>query len=189
MANGRKPRVDDRTMACGGGTRQSTHPVNDSATDAPEPFVAAMMRLHEDLDRRFFLHQQALLDRDFLRATAALEAFAACLFDHMHDEETLVLPRYRALGGDATDAPVRLFLGEHAKMREFLADFGLRLAALREKPDDRLLLELFDREATYKNLTYHHDSRERHGLYPFLASRLSAAEGAKLLAARKWTGG
>lgn len=148
-----------------------------------------MMALHDELAQSFFAHQCALLDRDFVRAAAALACHHERLLAHMDDEERLVLPPYRELGGDATDAPVRLFLGEHGKLREFAADFVARVEALRAAPDDRRLLELFDRQATYKNLMLHHDLRERNMLYPFLATRLSANEQEHLLEARRWSGG
>ncbi|MCU0865653.1 MAG: hemerythrin domain-containing protein [Planctomycetes bacterium] len=148
----------------------------------------AMMGLHDDLAARFFVHQRALLDRDYATAAAELQRYRSALFAHAADEERLVLPRYEQLGG-APDAPVRLFLGEHENLRRFVDEFVQRTAALCERPDDRVLLELLDRQATFKNLVLHHDLRERNVLYPFLAARLSAAEQGKLLAARKWSSG
>lgn len=147
-----------------------------------------MMGLHTELDRRFFVHQQALLDRDFVLATARLDAFLEVLLQHLADEEDLVLPKYEARGGDATDAPLRLFLGEHARIRDFLADFARRLERLRDRPDDRALLVLLDKEASFKNLLLHHDLRERNVLYPFLTARLSEAEQTALLADLRWPG-
>ena len=144
----------------------------------------AMMGVHDALAQRFFAHQQALLDRDFARAARELAAYRETLFAHAHDEEQFVLPRYLELGGDATDAPVKLFLGEHKNLRAFVDEFVRRVAALQAAPDDRALLELFDREATFKNLMLHHDLREKNMLYPFLAKHLSAAEQAAVLAAR-----
>ncbi len=147
-----------------------------------------MMGLHDVLAQRFFAHQQALLDRDFARAAAHLAAYREGLLAHMHDEENVVLPAYRECGGDATNAPLRLFFGEHANMREFVADFAQRTAALTRTPDDRTLLDLLDREATYKNLVLHHDLRERNALYPFLLQRLDGAAQARLGARIHWCG-
>lgn len=148
---------------------------------------AAMMGLHDRLAEHFFAHQRALLDRDFATAAALLHDYRRELFAHADDEERLVLPRYEQLGGDP-DAPVRLFLGEHKNLRLFVDEFVLRTAALRERPDDRLLLELFDRQATFKNLVLHHDLRERNVLYPFLQARLAVAEQEAILAGRSWRG-
>ena len=142
-----------------------------------------MMAVHDELELRFFAHQQALLDRDFARAAQQLAGYRDVLFEHAAAEEAVILPRYQALGGDATDAPLKLFLGEHKNLRAFVDDFGRRVEALRAHPDDRALLELFDRQATYKNLMLHHDLREKNMLYPFLSSRLPAAEQHALLAA------
>jgi hemerythrin-like domain-containing protein len=153
-----------------------------------EPFVQRMMGLHDDLAQRFFAHQRSLLDRDFVRAWSFLAGYRERLLWHIQDEESLVLPRYRVAGGDETDAPVRLFLGEHQKMREFVADCEQRVKRLVERPDDRLLLELFDREATYKNLVMHHDLRERNALYPFVAGKVGAEELQGILAQLRWSG-
>jgi hemerythrin-like domain-containing protein len=141
-----------------------------------------MMAVHAELDERYFAHQVALLDRDFPRALQRLRHYRELLLIHMADEEQHVLPHYRDLGGDATNAPVKLFLGEHARMREFVADAERRCEALCERADDRALLELLDREATYKNLVLHHDLRERNALYPFLGAQLDAAAQRALLA-------
>jgi hemerythrin-like domain-containing protein len=148
---------------------------------------AAMMGLHDHLAERFFAHQRALLDRDFAGAAARLQEYRRELFAHADDEERLVLPRYEQLGGDP-DAPVRLFLGEHQKLRASVDEFVQRITTLCERPDDRALLELLDRQATYKNLMLHHDLRERNVLYPFLRARLPAAVQATILAERSWAG-
>lgn len=160
-----------------------------SSERADDPHLAErMMGLHTQLDERFFAHQTALLDRDFARAQRLLTEYRERLFAHMQDEEALVLPRYEAAGGDEGDAPVRLFLGEHKNLRLFVDDFGVRIARLVERPDDRALLELFDRQATFKNLLLHHDLRERNVLYPTLALRLPPAEQERVLAALRWSG-
>jgi hemerythrin-like domain-containing protein len=158
------------------------------ATDNEESFAQRMRGLHDDLAERYFAHQRSLLDRDFVRAASHLAGYRERLLWHMQDEEAFVLPRYRQAGGDETDAPVRLFLGEHQKMREFVADCEQRVQRLVERPDDRLLLELFDREATYKNLVMHHDLRERNALYPFVAAKVSPKELQAILVQLRWSG-
>ena len=152
------------------------------------PLADAMMGLHDELAARFHAHQVALLDRDFVRAGRELAEYRERLFVHMVDEEERVLPHYRDLGGDATDAPVKLFLGEHARMREFVLDCQRRCEALVERSDDHELLALFDREATYKNLVLHHDLRERNALYPFLGARIAAPVQRDLFASMRWRG-
>ncbi|MCA8963633.1 MAG: hemerythrin domain-containing protein [Planctomycetes bacterium] len=152
------------------------------------PLQDGMMGLHAQLEQRFHAHQVALLDRDFERAGSELDAYRERLFAHMIDEEERVLPHYRDLGGDATDAPVRLFTGEHARMREFVLDCLQRTRGLAARPDDRDLLALFDREATYKNLVLHHDLRERNVLYPFLGARIAEPAQRELFASMRWRG-
>jgi hemerythrin-like domain-containing protein len=137
---------------------------------------AAMMGVHERLDAMFAAQQRALLDRDFVRAGAWLDRYRTQLLLHMDDEERHVLPLYAARGGDASDAPVKMFLGEHARMREFVARSVAAIAALQQQPDDAALLALFDQQATYKNLLLHHDLRERNALYPRVEQWASPAE-------------
>jgi hemerythrin-like domain-containing protein len=158
------------------------------SANARQDFAERMMALHGDLEQRFFAHQKALLHRDFARAAEAIAEYRARLLDHIQDEEEFALPRYAAAGGDKTDAPTKLFLGEHEKMRAFIAECDDRTQALIRDPDDRRLLELFDREATYKNLVLHHDLRERNHLYPFMAKKLTAEEQEQVLAALRWSG-
>lgn len=139
-----------------------------------------MMGLHEKLDAQFARHQRALLDRDYVRAASWLGSYREQLAVHMQDEERYVLPLYQNHGGDASDAPAKLFLGEHARMREFLEKIGDATAALANQPDDDKLLVLLDLEATYKNLLLHHDLRERNALYPRLEEWVSADELARV---------
>lgn len=142
-----------------------------------------MLSLHARLDALFASHQRALLDRDFVRAGARLDSYRELLWLHMQDEEQHVLPLYAARGGDASDAPGRLFLGEHARMREFVERSAAATAQLMQQPDDAALLALFDQQATYKNLLLHHDLRERNALYPRFEQWASAAEQAAIAAA------
>jgi hypothetical protein len=142
----------------------------------------ALMAVHQQLDDVFHRHQCALLDRDPLRATGLLDEYSTMLLAHIDDEERFILPIYGLHGGDATDAPLRLFLGEHQNLRRFLTEFAERLHAWANLPNDRALLELLDRQATFKNLLLHHDLRERNMLYPHLSRCLPAAEQLHLLA-------
>jgi len=151
-------------------------------SDPSQLLELTLMAVHQQLDQIFFRHQCALLDRDAPRASHCLAEYSAMLLAHIDEEERFILPCYAAHGGDATDAPVRLFQGEHHNLRRFLMDFAERLRVWSQSPDDRLLLELFDRQATFKNLLLHHDLRERNMLYPHLSRSLSATEQQCLLA-------
>ena len=84
-----------------------------------------MMGLHDDLAQRFFLHQQALLDRDFVRAALHLAGYRERLLWHMQDEEGFVLPRYVLAGGDETEDPGRADHPDYAVARRlFGGQFG-----------------------------------------------------------------
>lgn len=141
-----------------------------------------LMAVHQQLDDVFYRHQCALLDRDAHQASRWLAEYSAGLLTHIDEEERYILPRYEQHGGDATDAPLRLFLGEHQNLRRFLVEFADRLRGWTQAAGDRALLDLLDRQATFKNLLLHHDLRERNMLYPHLSRCLSAAEQQQLLA-------
>jgi hemerythrin-like domain-containing protein len=147
----------------------------------PQSLEGTLMAVHQQLDDIFFRHQCALLDRDSHRASRLLSDYSEGLLAHINEEERYILPRYQQHGGDATDAPLRLFHGEHQNLRHFLAEFAERLHGWTQSSADRALLELLDREATFKNLLVHHDLRERNMLYPHLGRCLSAAEQEHLL--------
>jgi hemerythrin-like domain-containing protein len=148
------------------------------------PLETAMMAVHDRLEDLFFRHQCALLDRDLPAARTLLSKFTALLLTHAEDEESWILPAYVESGGDATDSPAKQFRLEHDKLRRFLAEIGVRLAA--DLPDDALaqrreILGILDRESWFKNLLTHHDLRERRVLYPRLSQSLECHRQLELL--------
>lgn len=140
-----------------------------------------MMGLHDGLRALFHRHQVALLDRDPRAAARWLGRFRDALLAHMQDEERCILPAYAAHGGEETDSPPGQFLAEHRKLRELLARLEQQVAGLGEPPDDRVLLDLFDLESSFRSLMTHHDLREGRVLYPSLSRWLGDVEQAELL--------
>ncbi len=130
-----------------------------------------LLKLHVRLDAIFACHQEALLCSDIERASELLGSYEAKLLPHMRDEEELLLPVYQARAGIVPGGPVELFLGEHRKMRAFLAEFHERLRGMRADQGSRLrrsIIALLDRQFMYKHLVEHHDLREKNILYPWL---------------------
>jgi hemerythrin-like domain-containing protein len=129
----------------------------------------ALKEEHEELDERFFRHQEALLALDVPQAIETLRVYEERLGHHMRGEEEVLLPVYRRAGPIMGGAE-ELFHGEHRKMLEFLARFYEKLEAMESDPTDlkKQILRLLDEQATYKNLVLHHEMREHNILFPTL---------------------
>ena len=147
----------------------------------------SLLKLHEDLDELFLLHQEALFALDVHLALERLLEFERQILSHMRDEEELLLPVYER-AGRIPGGPVEFFTGEHKKMLEFLSRFKETLLRLTSQPANlkREVIKLFDQEATFKNLVEHHDQRERNILYPTLDRVTSEEERRQLLARCRW---
>ncbi|HXG53193.1 MAG TPA: hemerythrin domain-containing protein [candidate division Zixibacteria bacterium] len=138
-----------------------------------------LLKVHERIDDLFLSHQEALLCLDLDRAAEILVAYEAELLTHMGDEEEHLLPVYQGRAGKIPGGSVELFVGEHKKMKNFLAEFRQALPNLRGEQDSRLrrsVIALLDRQFMYKHLVEHHDLREQNVLYPVLDRVTTEAE-------------
>ncbi len=129
-----------------------------------------LLKLHKELDEMFLCHQEALLSLEIQRAIEILARYEERLLSHMEDEEELLIPLYQERAGRIEGGPVELFLGEHKKMRAFIAEFHGALQTMRAQEVIHLrrsIIALMDRQCMYKLLVEHHDHRERNILYPW----------------------
>jgi hypothetical protein len=150
----------------------------------PPRSMMVMMERHSNLDALFLEHQTAVLDRDLTSARGALEAYALALDAHMSEEETHILPLYRARVPEQPGAQTQMFLDEHARIRLLLADLVKTVDALcpsAERPGAKAVLALLDQETQFKNYMDHHDRRERAFLYPGLDTVTTLEEREALL--------
>ncbi len=156
--------------------------MDDAAVDtqAGSEFSRLMMGLHENLDQLLREHQLALMRCEASVASRIFACYAKHLRQHAEDEEAHILPVFAERGGEDLDSPPRLFLGEHRKIRDFLNEIEVKLAALSEG-DAPGALELLDREAVFKNLLMHHDLREGNVLYPRVDEWTTADERSAIL--------
>lgn len=140
-----------------------------------------LLDVHREIDELFFAHQCSLLHYDFETALSQLKTYENALFEHMRDEEEILLPLYAERATIAIGAGPDIFLADHEKMRGFIMHFTKHTSDLAAdpRPESGLLL-LLDREAFYKRLCSHHDHRESAFLYPGLDSVTSEAEKAEL---------
>ena len=100
----------------------------------------------------------------------------------MRAEEDLLMPVYER-AGKIEGGPPEFFIGEHRRMLEFLTRNAAALDELREGNGDpaRRVIRLFDEEAMFKSLCYHHDMRERNIFFPALDRVTGEAERRELI--------
>jgi hemerythrin-like domain-containing protein len=138
---------------------------------ANERSFLVMVKVHQWLDELLLEHQTALLSLDLSQAEKRLKRYETNLLMHMKDEEDALIPVYGDRISDVPGGAVAMFLGEHKKIRRFLAEFH---DMLKQMPDKKGLalkhktIELMDREAMYKGLLAHHHAREQNALFPWL---------------------
>jgi hemerythrin-like domain-containing protein len=136
-----------------------------------------LLILHQQLDEVFVEHQRSLLRLDLRAASDALQAYEAELLIHMRDEEEWMIPLYRERAEAPVGGAAEIFLGEHNKLRQFLALFKEELVKLESAKDlERGVLFLLDSQHLFKRLLVHHDHRERKMLYPLLDQVTTEAE-------------
>ena len=128
-----------------------------------------LLDLHQQLDDLFLEHQRALMRLDLNRAASLLDQYENRLLAHIRDEENLMIPLYQQRAAAPIGAAAEIFLGEHEKLRQFLALFKQEISKIKESDDvERGVLFLIDSQHLFKRLLVHHDTRERKMLYPIL---------------------
>ena len=150
-----------------------------------DPSFLQLIKVHQWLDELFLAHRTALLGLDLSQAKLLFDRYETYLVLHIKDEEESLIPIYGARISDVPGGAVELFIGEHKKIRGFLAEFRQALRELRSQKGLALkhkVIELLDREGMYKGLMQHHHAREQNALYPWLDLITSAEERANLLA-------
>ena len=130
-----------------------------------------LTKVHQWLDELFLAHRTAILSLELDQAKLLFDRYENNLFAHMKDEEESLIPIYDARISDVPGGAVELFIGEHKKIRGFLAEFRQALIELRNHKGLALkhrAIELLDRQGMYKGLLQHHHAREHNALYPWL---------------------
>ena len=146
---------------------------------ANEQSFLALVKVHQWLDELFLEHQTALLSLELSQAGKHLDCYETHLLMHIRDEEESLIPLYEARISDVPGSAVAMFLGEHKKIRRFLAEFHDLLKQMRACKGVTLkhkVIELLDREAMYKGLLAHHHAREHNALFPWLDLLTTAEE-------------
>ncbi len=129
-------------------------------------------RCHRELDQLFFVHQEAVLVGELPRAIKALNLYGEAPPLHKNFEDTHLLTRLAELD-DTGDWPASLYSHEHNKIDDLLTRIEKNLIRLstQELSGSALsaeLIELLDREKSFKGLCEHHQEREEAGMLPAL---------------------
>ena len=126
-------------------------------------------QIHRQFEDLFYLHQSALLEKDYPKAQRLIFEYERVLFLHAKEEEELLLPFYREKADSIRGGDPDLFLAEHKKLREWLNRLKIRIHRLCSfDPDPRSLFALLDDEAYFKKYMEHHTLREDRIFYPEL---------------------
>ncbi len=133
-----------------------------------ESLQHVLARCHSQLDELFLQHQESLLQGKLEEALFLLEIYWSCHSLHSEFEDEEIFPVYRELPRpgrwDAT-----LYDKEHQKINDLyetlrssittLLDRALKGSELR-----RGIIQLMDREKSFKGLCEHHQEREEQSL-------------------------
>jgi hemerythrin HHE cation binding domain-containing protein len=145
-----------------------------------------LLSVHQQLDDLFLEHQRALMRLDLSRAASLLDTYETELLAHIRDEEDVMIPLYRERAAPPIGAAAEIFLGEHEKLRQFLALFKIEIEKIKKSDDiERGALFLIDSQHLFKRLLVHHDTRERKMLYPLLDEVTTERERQQLFARLK----
>lgn len=147
---------------------------------------AVIAGCHRELERLFFVHQQAVLIGALPQAVETLRVFTTVHDLHKRFEDEHLLPRLADLD-DPGDWPASLYHHEHNKIEDLLTRLAAGVAELcRHAPTGTALhvelIDLLDREKSVKGLCEHHQEREEKGMLPALDRQTDAAWRASIIA-------
>lgn len=142
-----------------------------------EVSTAALVEIHQELDRIFELARELVVAGDGAHAARALAAYRALTAAHAAAEEELLLPHL------APDArwPAALYVGQHAKLLAGLdraADLVAAVAAPRPRWRTAALCAL-DTLIPVLHLAEHHHLAEEQALFPSVPPALVAEVAAR----------
>ena len=145
----------------------------------PSSLKTVIAQCHQELNQLFFAHQEAVLVGDLSRAIEAMQRFAAAHDLHKRFEDEHLLPRLAKLD-DPGDWAASLYNHEHKKIDELLTRLSEHLARLNARGLTGTalraeIIELLDREKSFKGLCEHHQEREEAGMLPALDRQTNAA--------------
>ncbi|MBT7950160.1 MAG: hypothetical protein HN764_00920 [Gammaproteobacteria bacterium] len=130
--------------------------------------VEQIASCHQQLDEIFLLHQEALIQGQLQDASSILKAYNACHTVHMQFEDEVLLPKYASLEEQGKWGAT-LYQQEHHKIHNLYEKIEQGLLWLMEQSLNssqlrRNIINLLDREKSFKGLCEHHQEREESSL-------------------------
>lgn len=119
---------------------------------------------HARLNDLFEWQQEAIVEKKFDLACQLFELYYQLMDDHVHLENTLLLPAHASL--NSTRWPSTLYRHEHDKILTLLdrAMQQLRNIQQTSQAPRRMVITLLDYQRTLKNVLEHHEQREEQGI-------------------------
>jgi len=145
----------------------------------PSSLKSVIAQCHQQLGKLFFVHQEAIFLADLPRAIETLQRYTEAHDLHKRFEDEHLLTRLAELE-DPGDWPASLYSHEHNKINDLLTQLEENLDRLntRKLTGTALrteLIELLDREKSFKGLCEHHQEREETGMLPALDRQTDTA--------------
>ncbi len=123
--------------------------------------------IHREMHELFENHQVAILKSDLIQAKAMLKTLGKALFNHMREEDEILLPIYRQKVDQSQGDETEVISSEHKKITEWFNRITLRASRLsRSDSNWKEIIALFDDEAQFKKYMEQHSARENRTLYP-----------------------
>ncbi len=140
---------------------------------------AIISQCHQELNQLFFLHQEAVLIGELPRAIETLHQFTKAHKLHKTFEDDHLLTRLAELA-DPGDWPPSLYRHEHNKIDDMLSrveESVVRISASSQTGTALRIeiIELLDREKSFKGVCEHHQEREEAGMLPALDKQTESA--------------
>jgi iron-sulfur cluster repair protein YtfE (RIC family) len=165
--------LEKPSRATGKETLKMTNPQPENFSD--------LNGIHRELEDIFYWHQVALLRGDYGGAKALLDNYEETLSTHMAEEEEILIPLYVQRAPPLQGGKGEFFKQEHDKIKEWIGRLKLRMSRVENKPDPKIVIDLFDDEAWFKKIIEHHTLRENRILYPALENVVTEKEKSSLL--------
>ncbi len=126
-------------------------------------------QIHLEMHDLFENHQVAILKGDYTQARAMLKTLGKALFNHMKEEDEILLPLYQQRAAQVHGGETEAFSSDHQKITEWFNRLVLRASRLsRSDSNWKEIIALFDDEAQFKKYMEQHSVRENRILYPEL---------------------
>ncbi len=150
-------------------------------TESQSRTLLELNQIHQEIHDLFENHQVAILKGDYTQARAMLKTLGKALFNHMKEEDEILLPLYQQRAAQIHGGETEVFSSEHQKITEWFNRLVLRASRLsRSDSNWKEIIALFDDEAQFKKYLEQHSVRENRILYPEVDRLVEEKEKAQL---------